>query len=86
MKQQDKKNCLMMWVPAYWSFLRSFYNSGFSHYGAWRWSRTTTRRFFRPVLRTASKLSRHMLDANEKFGGLEPTYRLFNRQLLYQMS
>ena len=34
MKQQDKKNCLMMWVPAYWSFLRSFYNSGFSHYGA----------------------------------------------------
>ena len=33
MKQQDKKNCLVMWVPAYWSFLRSFYNSGFSHCG-----------------------------------------------------
>ena len=85
MKQQTKTN-FVMWVPAYRSFLRSFYNSGFSHCGAWRWSRTITRRFFRPVLRTASKLSRHMLDANEKFGGLEPTYRLFNRQLLYQMS
>ena len=33
MKQQDKKNCLVMWVPAYWSFLRSFYNSDFSHCG-----------------------------------------------------
>ena len=73
MKQQDK-NCFgMMWVPAYRSFLRSFSNSGFSHCGAWRWSRTTTRRFFRPVLRTASKLSRHMLDAKEKIVGLEPT-------------
>ena len=85
MKQQDK-NCLVMWVPIYRSFLKGFYNSDLSHCGAWRWSRTITRRFFRPVLRTASKLSRHMLDANEKFGGLEPTYRLFNRQLLYQMS
>lgn len=85
MKQQTKTN-FVMWVPAYRSFLASFYNSGLPHCGAWRWSRTTTRRFFRPVLRTASKLSRHMLDANEKFGGLEPTYRLFNRQLLYQMS
>ena len=85
MKQQTKTN-FVMWVPAYRSFLASFYNSGLPHCGAWRWSRTTTRRFFRPVLRTASKLSRHILDANEKFGGLEPTYRLFNRQLLYQMS
>ena len=85
MKQQTKTN-FVMWVPAYRSFLASFYNSGLPHCGAWRWSRTITRRFFRPVLRTASKLSRHMLDANEKFGGLEPTYRLFNRQLLYQMS
>ena len=85
MKQQTKTN-FVMWVPAYRSFLASFYNSGLPHCGAWRWSRTTTRRFFRPVLRTASKLSRHMLDANEKFGGFEPTYRLFNRQLLNQQS
>ena len=34
MKQQDKKLFEMMWVPAYWSFLRSFYNSDFSHCGA----------------------------------------------------
>ena len=40
MKQQDKKNCLVMWVPAYWSFLRSFYNSDFSHCGGDNWNRT----------------------------------------------
>lgn len=30
------------------------------NYGACQWSRTTTLRFFRPVLQTASKLDRHM--------------------------
>ena len=69
MKQQDKKNCLVMWVPAYWSFLRSFYNSGFSHYGGTGWSRTTVLGFsdrranrvrHRPIFSLPMLLTRRM--------------------------
>ena len=40
MKQQTKTN-FVMWVPAYRSFLTSFYNNGLSHCGGTGWSRTT---------------------------------------------
>ena len=70
----DSEFSYVMWIPVVGLFDRVFNKqSPIRLCGAWKWSRTTTLRFFRPVLRTASKLSRHILDPKERIVGLEPT-------------
>ena len=85
--ENQQKQRSMMWIPDVGLFDRVFNKQPpIRLYGAWEWSRTTTLRFFRPVLRTASKLPKHILDPKERIVGFEPDYTLFNRQLLYHMS